>query len=656
MADLPEASVTIDDEAGGFAGSTGYAVVLGCVAENDDLTPRVFASAKAFLDQHGYCPAADYIAMHIGETRKPVIFVGLPTASAGTVGRQNSTGVTGSSAITVAAGSDGVLDEVDAILTVVTGGTIGVTGIVLSLSLDGGVTEKSIRLQTATSYTIPYVGIVISFGGGTLVAGDVYTFTSTAPMWDGTGLADARDALGAQLKQARSFVVIGDLPNSTFAGYVTTETNGYETENQRFVYSRVSVFDRLPLAEMAQVTKRMTGSPTITFAEVGGTGDTITRTTGSFITDGFAVGDVITVAGAVASAGANNVTGPIATLTATVITLGSTDIENEGPISGVTITASPGITFAEVGGTADTITRTEGSWLADGFRVGDNVTIAGTSLNDQTTTAGIETLTATVMTFDTDDMDAEVIRADAITITKGQTMAAWVSALDSAFASVDSQKRIDPAMGRGRKLSPITGWSFRRPAMWAFSVREYQHDLQIPTWRKADGPFDGWSLEDEDGNIVEFDERVDGGGLAARFSCFRTYGNGPNGTFGALSLTRAPEGSLLSRTHNLAVANLACTTVQAETENAIGQVLVLKSDGTGTEESLSIIEGRVNSALQMALLQDKGEGPRASSAVWRASRTTVLNTPGAELPGVLSLLLNGTLEKITTTVRVQTNG
>jgi hypothetical protein len=187
-------------------------------------------------------------------------------------------------------------------------------------------------------------------------------------------------------------------------------------------------------------------------------------------------------------------------------------------------------------------------------------------------------------------------------------------------------------------------------------VREYGHDLQIPCWRKADGPLDGWDMTDGAGQVVEFDERTDGGALDGRFTCLRTWSNGPNGAFVALSLTRATEGSLLSRTHNMAVANLACTVTQAETEHAIGQVLVLNSDGTGDVASLQKIEERVNTALQKELLQAKPEGPRASKAVWSASRTDVLNTPGAELTGTLVLLLNGTIERVTTRVRVQTNG
>lgn len=650
MADLPNASVQVDDEAGAFGGGTGYAIVVGCVGRNGDNVPRVVASTKGLLDQYDYSPAADYVAMHIEATKKPVIFVGMPIATAGVVGRQNSSGVTGTSVISIAAGSEGYLEETCSSITVVNGGTIGVNGITFNLSLDGGRTAKLIRLGTASSYTVPYVGIVISFAAGTLVTGDVYSFTTTAPMWDSAGLAAARTALAAQKKLGRSWVVVGDLANSTFAGYVTTQVNAYETSSDRFCYARVQVADRLPLASKSKLPKYMTGAPNITFAEVGSTGDTITRAAGSFIADGFAVGDVITVSGAVATSGYNNVTGAIASLTATVITLGSTDLINEGPIGAVAIVASEGLTFASSG---HTVTRSVGSWLSDGFAVGDSVTISGTASNNVTKT--ITVLTSTVMTFAAGLAD-EVIGSHNVTMIKGETMTAYVSRMDSAFASVDAQKRIDLGLGRLRKLSPITGWEFRRPVAWAASVREYSHDLQIPCWRKSDGPLDGWDNEDDNGTVVEYDERSDGGALAARFTCARTYSNGPNGAFIALSLTRATEGSLLSRTHNMAVSNLACTVTQLETENAIGQVLVLNPDGTGTDASLALIEGRVNTALQIALLQARSEGQRASSAVWKASRADILNVPGAELTGVLDLRLNGTLEKISTVVRIQTAG
>jgi hypothetical protein len=266
-------------------------------------------------------------------------------------------------------------------------------------------------------------------------------------------------------------------------------------------------------------------------------------------------------------------------------------------------------------------------------------------------------VTASTLNVATASFTAEVIGSWGVTIVAGETKAQWIASVDRTFSAVDDEPRIDIGIGRGWKLSPITGWDMPRPAAWAASVREYQHDVHIPTWRKADGTLSGWDLTDADGNLVQYDERVDGGALAGRFTCLRTWSNGPAGAFVALSLTRATEGSLLSRTHNMAVVDVAQTVTQIETENAIGQVLVLNSDGTAKTDSLKKIEERVNSALQLALLQDAiGEGQRASSAVWTADPTCILNVPGAELLGTLALMINGTLEKISTRVRVLTGG
>jgi hypothetical protein len=650
MATIPSASVSISAEAGTLAGGTGYCVVFACVERNADLTPRVYTSAKSLLAQHGYSPGVDYSALHIEATRKPIIFVALPTVTPGVVGRQDASGVTGTSVISVAAGAYGFLEETDTILTVVSGGTVGTDDIRLSLSCDGGVTEKLIRLGTASSYTVPYLGIVISFGAGMLVAEDEYAFTTTAPKWDASGIAAARFALSAQQKPARSWMIIGDLATDTEAGYITTAVNGYETAKKRFVFARANVRDRLPTAEMARVTVRMTGSPTLTFAEVGATGDTITRSAGSWITDGFAVGDTVTVAGSAS----NNVTGPIASLSATVITLGSTDLAAEGPVANCSVVGTHTLTFAEVGGTGDTITRSGGSWLDDGVRAGDVISVLGTASNN-IVDAVVTNVTATVITLGSTDLAAEVIGSSGVTLTAGETMAEWVSAMDAEFASVDAQKRISLGLGRLRKLSPITAWEFRRPVQWAASIREYQHDIHHPTWTKEDGPLDGWSMDDENNNVVEYDEDNDGGALAGRFTCARTWGNGPNGAFIAMDLTRDVEGSLLSYTHNMAVANVCCTIVQTGTENFVGKTPRLNSDGTAESAALQVFEESLNTDLQQALLREfvPGEGPRASLVVWRASTDDVLNVVDATMTGAADLEVNGTIVHVETDVKVR---
>jgi hypothetical protein len=653
MPTLPRATTQVSETAGALAGGLDTVCLICPVATNADTTPRQFGSAAAVYAQHGYCEGVEYAALHAQQTRKPFIFVGIPIVTAGVVGRFNTGGNTGSSVVSVAAGGTGVLGEHDGVVRVVTGGTIGTDQIKLEVSADGGRTFLPVRLGTASSYAIPYLNVTVSFAAGTLVAGDtVLTWHGSGPRGNAAGWQAARVALAAQQRGFRSMLLFGDLQNSTEADAFVDELEAYETSNERFVFGRASLLDRLPLATLSHSRARMTGNPALTFAEVGATGDTITRASGSWITDGFVNGDWITVTGTASNNGAGKVT----TVSATVLTLDTFDLTAEGPVSNVTVTAEPMLTFAEVGATGDTITRSRGSWLDDGFRVGDKIVVSGTVSNNITAAAGLTAVTATVLTLDTDDLAAEIVGAFGVTITAGQTKAAWMAALDAAFASIDARFRGSFGAGRGRINSPFSGWLLRQSAAWAASLREYAHDLHIATWKKDDGPT-GFDLFDADGVLVEWDDRVDGeAATAARFTSFRTWANGPQGAFIARDLTRASESSLLSNTHNVAVVNLACTTVQLATENVIGRSLVLNDDGTATSDSLKTIETEVNAALELALLQNRGEGPRASKAVWTAATDDILNVPEALLNGVLDLNLNGTVHSVNTQVRVRSGG
>jgi hypothetical protein len=655
MASLPKATTQVSETAGALAGGVDTVCLVAPVATNADVTPRQFGSASAVYAQHGYSEGVEYAALHAQQTRKPFIFVGIPIAVEGVVGRENSSGNSGTSVVSLAVGVDGVLGEHDGIVRVAKGGTVGTDQIKIEISLDGGVNFKSVRLGTANSYAIPFVSVTVNFGAGTLVAGDVvHTWHGTAPRGNADGWQAAREALAQQQKGFRSVVVFGDLQSSTEADALLDELEAYETSNERFIFGRASVRDRLPQAELSHGSPaRIQGSVSLTFAEVGGTGDTITRSAGSWIADGFSVGDWIRVTGTAS----NNVEGRAASVTALVLTFDATDLEPEGPVPStiVSVTAEPRIDFNEVGATGDTIVRSSGSWLADGFRVGDLITSDGTASNDFAG-ALVTAVTALTLTLDTQDLEDEELGALDVTLTAGQSKAVWMADVDAAFASVDDRFRLDLSAGRGRLRSPFSGWAFRRPAAWGASLREYQHDLHVATWKKDDGPT-GFDLFDTNKTLVEWDDRVDGGaGSAARFTTFRTWANGPQGAFITQSLTRASEGSLLSQTHNVAVVNLGCTVVQATTENVIGRSPELNDDGTATSDQLKTLETEVNAALELALLQNRGEGRRASKAVWTASTDDILNVPEALLTGVLDLNLNGTIHSVNTQVRVRSGG
>lgn len=562
MANLPRANTRIDNASSGFASGTDRIVVIGCVAKSADIKPREFSSTQDLIEKHGYCPAVDYAAMHFDATNLPVQFIGLPIATAGAIAAQDASGVAGTSVVAAAADTVGIMDEVRGELVITAGGTVGTDQIMASLRLNYDETGNVLRIGKASSVVLPYVGVKLTFAPGTLVEGDRFTFSTTAPKWEATTLPDVRAALVAQQLAARTWLLIGDASASDVAALVS-EANGYETANDRFVVARAQARDTYAPAAMS-------GTTTLTFAD-----------------------------------------------------------------------ADPG-----------TITRTAGSWLTDGFRPGMTITVTGSALAGNNGEHVVGTVTATVLTLADDATVADATVAGC-TVTGRELPADWRTGIIDEFDGIDAERRIDIAAGRARVVSPILRSTMRRGASWAASLREYQHDVQIATWRKSDGPLSGWSLESEiDGSLAEHDERVYGGLGSARFTTLRTWGNGPNGTYVSRSLTRAVDDDPLVNTHHMLVTDVAMAVVQSEAEFSIGDSLVLKADGTAEEADLAAFELRVNSALERELLSTGREGQRASSVRWTASRTDDLSVAEPELNGVMDLRLLGTLVRINTRVRV----
>lgn len=121
----------------------------------------------------------------------------------------------------------------------VAGGTIGVAGITFKLSLDAGRHYgPTFSLGTASTYAISGTGLTLNFAAGTLVAGDVYTFGTSAPLSDTAGVIACLNALKASPYAQSgwgSMHIAGtwsgadaDTIEATLAGFVSTD----------FIYSR----------------------------------------------------------------------------------------------------------------------------------------------------------------------------------------------------------------------------------------------------------------------------------------------------------------------------------------------------------------------------------------------------------------------------------
>src|SRR5687768_5257095 len=159
MATNPRVRTRVQATAGAPGGGTDVVCILAASPENADAKPRLFGSADKAFALHGYSRGIEYASLHSEETGLSFMYVALPIATPGVVGRLDKSGHTGSSAVTISAGADGVLGEHDGVLRVKKGGTIGTDQIVLEYSLDDGIGFKSYRLGTANSLTIPYVDV-----------------------------------------------------------------------------------------------------------------------------------------------------------------------------------------------------------------------------------------------------------------------------------------------------------------------------------------------------------------------------------------------------------------------------------------------------------------------------------------------------------------
>ena len=110
-----------------------------------------------------------------------------------------------------------------------------------------------------------------------------------------------------------------------------------------------------------------TGAETLTFNENGASQDTLVRSAGSWLTDGFEIGDRIEVIG-----------------------------------SATSLTHPAGDNQAFIGGASaflDTLSRQTGTWTGDGWVVGLLATISGAKIERNNGTFLIHSLTTTVLTF-----------------------------------------------------------------------------------------------------------------------------------------------------------------------------------------------------------------------------------------------------------------
>ncbi|MFV2066971.1 MAG: beta strand repeat-containing protein, partial [Pirellulales bacterium] len=195
-------------------------------------------------------------------------------------------------------------------------------------------------------------------------------------------------------------------------------------------------------------TQQVTGMPVLTFTDAG-LNDTISRSDGSWIGDGFRAGHTIYVEGTPDNINDGyyqilSLTDSVVTLTADAGLSTTTQSTDESQVkAGPAFTGNPGLelTFEKKLNLQDTIVRSAGSWTADGFRPGQIIRVTGTSDNNsQFKISGVtaSTLTLSVLTvFDGgSDSDATALPGDVLANeTIGNSQAVTILAVDDGKAT-----------------------------------------------------------------------------------------------------------------------------------------------------------------------------------------------------------------------------
>ena len=170
--------------------------IVGCSASGTAATAGLYASIEDALAAFGYGKLTALAAEYFAAAGGPLVLVKAASSTAGSCSAVTAGGSNTSTAVlTVTTGTSRDDFRVKYLVTRAAADLAAATAAV-KISLDNGTTySEEFAVPTNGELTIPNTGIVTDFADGTFVAGDSFTFTATAPIWDANALASALDAL-----------------------------------------------------------------------------------------------------------------------------------------------------------------------------------------------------------------------------------------------------------------------------------------------------------------------------------------------------------------------------------------------------------------------------------------------------------------------------
>jgi hypothetical protein len=195
------------------------------VAQAGPTTPQSFTRSAQVAGIYAGGPLASAIAVSLADA-SPVVGLRLNADVAGTIGAVTPLG-TGTSTATTSGASIDASTITATITRPATGPTTGLAALTLTVN---GVTGSEIALPASGAVVVPGTGVTLTFAAGTLVAGDTYTLSATAPgatlstvMAGLTALLDARPKL--------RFVHVLGTATAALVAAVDTLLQGYELHN-----------------------------------------------------------------------------------------------------------------------------------------------------------------------------------------------------------------------------------------------------------------------------------------------------------------------------------------------------------------------------------------------------------------------------------------
>lgn len=193
---LPDATLSFTDGALGLSAPNGRetACIGACTAGELD-TVYSFTQPSSVESTLGYGPLAEAVAHKLAVGGGTVHAIRVDPDTDGAAGSVTADG-TGTSVMTVS----GVVADAFTVLVTVTRAASGVSATVpaqFTYTLDDGATPSApVNLPSGGVYTVPRTGgLVLTFGTGTLVVGDTYAFTCTAPSYSASTLTAAMAVL-----------------------------------------------------------------------------------------------------------------------------------------------------------------------------------------------------------------------------------------------------------------------------------------------------------------------------------------------------------------------------------------------------------------------------------------------------------------------------